>query len=140
MSFGSQTKEMTKAEVEKERLTNYVVMPRGCETSFMVWWRSLESSAKLAVRYPHERHGGAGKTSNSAKSSVLADFLVFVDSNNPPNGRSEHGPTRYFISQFTPIQTPKPSVHNYAEPKKKWVRGNAQMGRLSIGYTNTDLS
>ena len=113
-------------EVEKESLAEYVVMPRGYEKSFIVWWRSLESSAKLVVHYPHERHGHAGKTSNSAKPSVLADFFNFVD-NSQPNGRSaeSHGPTRYFISKFTTLQTPKPTVHNYAERLKRSVVGES---------------
>ena len=42
----------------------------------------------VRVRYPHERHGNAGKTSHSAKTSVMQDFLQFVDLNSQPNGRS----------------------------------------------------
>jgi len=59
--------EMKKSEVEKQSLGEYVDMPATCNQSFMVWWRSLASEAVVEVRYPHERHGLAGKTSNSEK-------------------------------------------------------------------------
>ena len=91
--------EMTKSRVEEERLGEYVVMPAGCDQSFKTWWRSLEKTVLVKVRYPHERHGNAGKMSNSAKTSVRNDFLAFIDNNSQPNGRSadSHGPAHYFI-------------------------------------------
>lgn len=72
---------LRKAEVEEQRLDERVVMPAGTETAFMVWWRSLEPSHIVDVRYPHDRHGNAGKTSHSAKTSVMEEFLKFVDLN-----------------------------------------------------------
>ena len=45
---------MTKSEVEFECLSQYVVMPQGCELSFMAWWKLLESSSVITVQYPYE--------------------------------------------------------------------------------------
>lgn len=53
--------EMTKNEVEEEKLGDFVLIPDGDATAFMVWWRSLNSSAMVQVRYPHDRNGNAGK-------------------------------------------------------------------------------
>ena len=105
----SPTQELTKSDVEQQRLGTHVLIPERCEQSFGRWWWSLPPTATVRVRYPHERHGSAGRISNSARSSIMNDFLTFVDQNSQPNGRSEdsHGPTRYFISKFTTIQTPK---------------------------------
>lgn len=51
------------------------------------------------VRYPHESHGLARKTSNSSKKSVQDDFLQFVDLNSQPNGRNSNsfGALFYFL-------------------------------------------
>lgn len=113
--FQAPTQEMVKADIEKQCLSDYVVMPTQCDTSFSTWWRSLPSTTKVTVRYPHERHGHAGRVSNSAKVSVMQDFLAFVDNNSQPNGRSAdyHGPTFYFASKFTSIKSPKKNVANY---------------------------
>ena len=111
--------------MEQERLSDYVVMPQDCEIYFLVWWRSLNDDDKVTVRYPHERHGNAGKPSHAAKTSVMEDFLQFVDCNSQPNGRSadSSGPTSYFISKFTCIQTPKRDVHNNSERLTRSVVG-----------------
>ena len=77
---------MTKSEVEEKRIGEYVVMPRDIETNFKKWWRSLPSSTMVDVRFPHERHGNSGKVANSAKTSVMEEFLEFVDNNSQPNG------------------------------------------------------
>ena len=107
--------QMTKAEVEEKRLSDAVIMPSDCDEAFSKWWRSIAPEEVLSVRYPHERHGLAGRVSNSAKSDTLQDFLTFVDANSQPNGRSmgSYCPTHYFISKFTTIQTPKQTVKNY---------------------------
>jgi hypothetical protein len=75
----------------------------------------LQRRSLMYVRYPHERHGLAGRVSNSAKSDTLKDFLTFVDTNSQPNGRTTESycPTHYFLSKFTTIQTPKTTVKNY---------------------------
>lgn len=64
---------------------------------FKIWWRGLDPWVELEVWYPHERHGNAGKMSNSAKTSVMQDFLEFVDTDSQPKGRSADstGPTHF---------------------------------------------
>lgn len=108
---------MRKSEVEEQSLGEYVIMPDEVGDSFLKWWRSADSSTIVEVRVPHQRHGLAGKTSNSAKTSVLDDFLIFVDTNTQPNGRASDssGPTSYFLPNFTTIQTPKKNVSNFPE-------------------------
>ena len=39
---------MTKSEVE-ERLGEWVVMPPGCEMSFIVWWKQLSNDSTVNV-------------------------------------------------------------------------------------------
>lgn len=109
--------ELPKSEVEEKRLGDCVVMPISLETPFSLWWRSLDSSTVVQVRYPHGRHGNAGKKSHFAKEASLQEFLQFVDNNSQPNGRSADstGPTSYFIPKFTAIQMPKPTVSHYDE-------------------------
>ena len=116
---------MKKIDVEEQSLGDYVIMPDRCDLSFIIWWRSLDSDTIVKERYPHERHGLAGKTSNSAKVDVMDDFLSFVDAVSQPNGRSEnsHGPTHYFLSKFTTIQMPKKNVTNYQEKLMRSVVG-----------------
>lgn len=72
---------------------------------------SLDPSDAVMVRYPHGRHGNAGRTSNSSKTSLMEDFLSFVDINSKPNGRSadSSGPTFYFLS-FQPFKPPRLEV------------------------------
>ena len=70
--------ELTKDDVEQQRLGKYVVMPDSTDVAFNVWWRNLSSSVFVSVRYPHARHWNSGKTSNSAKSTVREDFVVYL--------------------------------------------------------------
>ena len=99
--FQQETK-MSKEEVEKERLTSFVLMPVEVELCFALWWKSLPSDHEVMVRYPFERHGLAGRTSNSAKTDAKESFLEFVDNNSQPNGRrlDSHNPTHYFLPKF----------------------------------------
>lgn len=62
-------------EVQQERLSEYVVMPESCDQNFQLWWTSLELTAEVQVRFPHEKHSNACKTSNSAKSEIMNDFF-----------------------------------------------------------------
>lgn len=116
---------MSKADVIDKRVSEYVIMPDSITTSFSKWWSSLLPEQVVHVRYPHERHGNAGKPSNSAKKTVREEFLRFVDNNSQPNGRSadSSGPTFYFSPKFTTIQTPKPSVAHYKERVARSVVG-----------------
>ena len=142
------TSELTKTEVEEQRLGQYVVMPARVDSSFKNWWEPLEPSATVTVRMPHSRHGNAGQVSHSAKTSVRERFLEFVDNNSQPNGRSadSHGPTSYFSPQFTAIQMPKKKVHHYEERLRRSVVGEfnriqreAGLGECSNGSSHNWL-
>ena len=65
----------------------------------------LDASDFLSVRYPHARHGNAGRTSNSSKTSVMEDFLTFVDANSQTNGQKTDstGPTFYFLPNMVQL-------------------------------------
>ena len=119
------TTDMSKLEVEEQRLGEYVVMPDCLDCAFKNWWRSLESSDSVKVKTPHGRHGNAGKVSHSAKTTILEKFLEFVDANSQPNGRSadSSGPTFYFSPKFTTIQMPKKGVSHYQERVSRSVVG-----------------
>lgn len=129
------TVDMVKSEVEEKRLGSYVIMPANVQASFKNWWRSRSPSAIVQVRFPHERHGNAGRVSNSAKSDTRKEFLEFVDCNTQPNGRSadSSGPTAYFIPKFTTIQTPKSTVSHYEERVKRSVVGEFNRVQRELG-------
>ena len=126
---------MAKADIERENLGEFVIMPSGIETSFKAWWRSLASTVSVDVRYPHERHGNAGRPSNSTKSSVKAEFLAFVDANSQPNGRSQDssGPTYYFLPKFSTIQSPKPGSPNYEQRRARSLVGEFNRAQREAG-------
>ena len=65
----------------RKKLGDYVVMSPECDQTFKLWWRSRVSTAMVSVRCPYEQHGHTGKQSNSAKPSIMRDFLSFVDNN-----------------------------------------------------------
>ena len=117
--------DMTKADVIDKRASDYVIMADAVQTSFSKWWMSVEPETVIQVRFPHERHGNAGKPSNSVKTTVRDEFLQFVDNNSQPNGRSADstGPTFYFSPKFTTIQTPKPSAAHYEDRVARSVVG-----------------
>ena len=100
---------MSKEDVEKEKLTAFVLMPEGIEDSFKTWWGKLEVDHKVDVRYPHDKHGLQRLKSNNAKVEERKSFLEFVDANSQPNGRrlDSRNPT-HFLPKFTAISTPKP--------------------------------
>ena len=100
-------------------------MPDGCDMSFMVWWKRLDNSSTVMVRYLHERHGSAGKVSHAAKVDVKQEFLNFVGLNTQPNGRSAESSsaTHYFLPKVRTIQTPKVDVTNYEERVKQSLVG-----------------
>ena len=108
---------MSKSEVEENRLSEYVVMPTECDLSFMEWWKTKTPNDQVSIRYPHSRHGNAGKSSNRAKKDAKADFLEFIDCNSQPNGRNEESSsaTHFFLPKFRTIQTPKDGVPRYEQ-------------------------
>jgi hypothetical protein len=95
---------MTKSSVEDERLKVFVIVPDRVKTAFRLWWESLPSEHTVDVRYPHEKHGLTGKTSNNARTDTKEDFLRFVDNNSQPNGRrsDSKNPTKEvsLVSEF----------------------------------------
>ena len=116
---------MKKSDVVEKRLGEYVVMPPSIEQPFLQWWRSLDDSIDVEVRFPHHHHGNAAKPSNSAKQTVREQFLSFVDANIQPNGRKadSSGPTHYFVPTFSTIQMPKKDVSNYQARLRRSVVG-----------------
>ena len=80
-------------------------MPEGCDISFMAWWKQLDNSSTVMVRYPHERHGSAGSVSHAANVDTKQEFLNFVDLNSQPNGRSAESSssTHYFLPKFSKL-------------------------------------
>ena len=106
----------------------------------MLWWLrhnanrcwNFDPSVELEVRYPHNRHSNAGRSSNSAKTSIMQDFL---DMNSQPNGRSADstGPTHYCLPKFTTIQMPKSGVPHYEHVQRSLVgefnRAQRERGR-----------
>ena len=95
--------QICKDKVEDERLQPFVVMPEEQDVAVCKWWELIPFDHVAAVRYPHERHGNAGKTSHYAKTQVREDFLRCIDLNSQPNGRSSdsHSCTHYFLPKFT---------------------------------------
>ena len=80
---GKPLRSMPKADVEKERASVYVVMPSDKEMSFKEWWMSVDPSDTVMVRYPHGRHGNAGRASNSSKTSLMEDFHLLTSTASP---------------------------------------------------------
>ena len=117
------------------RVSDYVVMPASREICFKAWWLSLQPSDQVTVRYPHARHGNAGKRSNSSKGSVMEDFLNFVDANSQPNGRSadSSGPTHYLLQKFSTLQTPPPNSPQYQERLSRSVVGEFNRAQRETG-------
>ena len=100
--------QITKAEVEEKRLGEFVIMPSGCDEA---WWKSKGSADIISVRYPHERHGLAGRVLNSTKTNTMNDFLDFVDAKSQPNGRLSDS----HCAIFPTIQMLKNTVQNYEQ-------------------------
>ena len=109
--------ETSKENATAEKLESFVLMPDELDTAFVKWWDSVPAAHIVRVRYPYERHGLAGKTSNNAKVQLRDDFLRFVDQNRQPNGRKSgsHGATHYFLPKFTTMRMPSHGVLHYDE-------------------------
>ena len=91
-----------------QKLTPFVVMPLEIELCFNLWWKDLPDDHEVVVRYPHERHGLAGKVSNHAKTDTKERFLEFVYHNSQPNGwmLDSRNPTHFFLPNFTTKSAP----------------------------------
>ena len=123
--FSNPVQLMTKCAVEEAKLGDSVIMPSDCNQSFVQWWKSLDPDSQVSVRYPYQKHGLSGKSSNRAKHSVKEAFLRFVDMNSQPNGRQEDSSsaTHFFLPKFKTIQTPKAGVHHFQERLEESVVG-----------------
>ena len=66
------------------------------------------------VRYLHDHHGLAERSSNHAKTQLMEDFLEFVDKNSQPNGRhsGSHSEQYFFLPKFSRINPPDPKEIN----------------------------
>ena len=117
--------EMAKDCVLDEKLESFVLMPDELDTAFAKWWDTLPASHVVRVRYPHERHGLAGRTSNNAKVQVHDDFIRYVDCNSQANGRKSdsYGATHYFLPKFTTMRMPSDGVLHYNEKMATSVVG-----------------
>jgi len=95
-------------------------MPEVVEISMSVWWAALPGDHIVNVRYPHEKHGLAGRVSNNAKLSTKELFLKFVDNNSQANGRhlDSRNPTHYLFPKFRTITEPKRNASGYSEKVK----------------------
>ena len=58
---------MKKSEIDEQKLTAFVLMPYGLDTAFKKWWSSLSDDHNVQVRYPYERHGLSGHSSNTVE-------------------------------------------------------------------------
>ena len=141
--YAEPLRRMTKGDVIENRLSQFVVMPPDCDQSFSVWWQKVATTDEINVRYPHHRHGLAGKPSNFSKKEAKAAFLEFVDLNSQPNGRKaeSHCATSYLLPKFRTIQTPKVGVRCYQERLAQSLVGEFNRAqRESGGVTISNYS
>ena len=127
-------REMTKSAVCEQKLQENVIIPEE-QTEFKSWWSSLKDDDDVVVQFPHERHGLQGRTSNSAKTTILQDFLTFVDSNSTPNGRAadSHCATSYFLPKFRRINPPAPNEKNADEKSEVSLTCEFNRAQQSVG-------
>jgi hypothetical protein len=108
------------------------------ECSFSSYWKSLNADSPVQVKYPYERHGLCGKSSNHAKADAKEAFLKFVDNNIQPNGRhaGSYGPQYYFLPQFTRIDPPKAGEVNFERKAKSSVVSEFNRTQTEAGKSN----
>lgn len=53
--------QMTKINVQHQRLEQYVLHSYEDMQTFDSWWKALAEDEMIEVQFPHERHGLAGK-------------------------------------------------------------------------------
>lgn len=114
-------------------------MPSGSKESMHKWWKSIENEEVVSVKYPHERHGLAGKKSNFNKSITMEEFLNFVDLNSQPNGRcaGSYKPTHYFSPKFVTVLAPKVTAANYEQRLQKSLEGEFNRIQEELGKQNS---
>ena len=128
---------LTKEAVADQKLTGYVVYPSFAVISSSIeeWWKGLGDDQEVEVKYAYERHGLAGKVSNHAKTSVIQQFLDFVDVNSHPNGRplGSYSPQFFFILKFTRIDLPKPGEKDHDSKANSSVVATFNSAQLEAG-------
>lgn len=93
------------------------------------------------MKYPHERHGLAGQSSNHSKPVVMADFFEFVKANSQPNCcQAGSYSAQYFLPKFTRVDPPKPNEKSYELKARSSViaefnRAQEESGRGTCGKT-----
>lgn len=124
---------LTKKEVTDKKLVAFVLHPAvdDIAQSASEWWEALHDDDEVEVKYPYDRHGLAGKSSNNSKPEVRDAFLQFVDANSHPNGRhaGSYSALFYFIPKFTRIDPPKVGEKDFdtkAKASLVWVFNHAQ--------------
>ena len=125
---------MSKCEVSGLKLEKFVVLPSDHD-NFQSWWNELDDDEDVEVCYPHEQHGLQGKTSNRAKTSVMNDFLTFVDNNSTPNGHQADSrcPTFYFLPKFRRIDPSKTNEKDFSEKSSCCLVGEFNRAQESEG-------
>ena len=78
--------QMTKANVEEEKLKPFVVMPDTIQTAFSQWWESIPSDQAVDVRYPQQKHGLSGQASNNAKTGTKISLILSIITHNSQMG------------------------------------------------------
>ena len=129
---------MTKEAVVSQNLQPWVLALMSVECSFSSYWKSLNADSPVQVKYPYERHGLCGKSSNHAKADAKEAFLKFVDNNIQPNGRhaGSYGPQYYFLPQFTRIDPPKAGEVNFERKAKSSVVSEFNRTQTEAGKSN----
>ena len=62
---------MTKQYITEQHLGEFVIIPSESELSFKKCWRTVEPTESVDIRYLHNKHGNALKTSHSAKTKTM---------------------------------------------------------------------
>ena len=138
-AFKHPIKTMKKSEVNDQNLSSFVVMTEGVDVCFKAWWKTIPPDHDVDVRFPHDRHGLSGRTSNNTKSQAKLDFLQFIDENSQPNGwrLDSKNPTHYLLPKFTTISMPK-SDPNYH--KKLQTSLTAEFNRIQTELGKSTVS
>ena len=51
----------------------FVVMPEGVTGTLKSWWETIPSEHEVDVRFPYERHGLCGRSSNNAMTETKSE-------------------------------------------------------------------
>lgn len=112
----SPTIKIRKDKVLPEQICD--IVPPANETNILIWWKKLEDSNMVELRYSPKLHGGK---SNNSKEDIIPRFLSFIDNNSQSNGRrvGSHGPLFFINSKFNRINAPSTKE---ADKPEEWKR------------------